>query len=84
MPNKWGQMVSNINVGQEEIFWGWNSKKIVHRNGKIVGAILQGDLAYGGILQQLIARKIDITKVKKFIFDVDYSDFFHIDENFEF
>ncbi len=59
-------------------------KKIVHRNGKIVGAILQGDLAYGGILQQLIARKIDITKVKKFIFDVDYSDFFHIDENFEF
>ena len=59
-------------------------KKIVHRNGKIVGAILQGDLAYGGILQQLIVRKIDITKVKKFIFDVDYSDFFHMDENFEF
>ncbi|MBQ8804219.1 MAG: NAD(P)/FAD-dependent oxidoreductase [Tyzzerella sp.] len=59
-------------------------KKIVHQNGKIVGAILQGDLAYGGILQQLIARKIDVTKVKKPIFDVDYSDFFHINENFEF
>lgn len=59
-------------------------KKIVHQNGKIVGAILQGDLAYGGILQQLIARKIDVTKVKKPIFDVDYSDFFHIKENFEF
>ncbi len=59
-------------------------KKIVHQNGKIVGAILQGDLAYGGILQQLIARRIDITKVKKPIFDVDYSDFFHINENFEF
>lgn len=59
-------------------------KKIVHQNGKITGAILQGDLAYGGILQQLIARKIDITKVKKPIFDVDYSDFFHINENFEF
>ena len=59
-------------------------KKIVHKNGKIVGAILQGDLAYGGILQQLIARKIDITKVKKPVFDIDYSDFFHIDENFEY
>ena len=50
-------------------------KKIVHKNGKITGAILQGDLAYGGILQQLIARKIDITKVKKPVFDIDYSDF---------
>ena len=59
-------------------------KKIVHKNGKITGAILQGALAYGGILQQLIARKIDVTKVKKPIFDVDYSDFFHIDENFEY
>lgn len=59
-------------------------KKIVHKDGKIEGAILQGDLAYGGILQQLIARKIDVTKVKKPIFDIDYSDFFHTKENFEF
>lgn len=59
-------------------------KKIVHKNGKIVGAILQGDLAYGGILQQLIARRIDVTKVKKPIFDIDYSDFFHMKENFEY
>ena len=63
---------------------GDSYKKIVHQNGKIVGAIMQGDLAYGGILQQLIARKIDITKVKKPIFDVDYSDFFHTKENFEY
>ncbi len=59
-------------------------KKIVHKDGKIEGAILQGDLAYGGILQQLIARKIDVTKVKKPIFDIDYSDFFNTKENFEF
>ena len=59
-------------------------KKIIHQNGKITGAILQGDLAYSGILQQLIARKIDITKVKKPVFDIDYSDFFHMKENFEF
>lgn len=59
-------------------------KKIVHKNGKIVGAILQGDLAYGGVLQQLIARRIDVTKVKKSIFDIDYSDFFHVKDNFEY
>lgn len=59
-------------------------KKIVHKNGKVVGALLQGDLAYGGVLQQLIAKKIDVTKVKKPIFDVDYSDFFNMKDNFEF
>lgn len=59
-------------------------KKIVHKDGKIIGALLQGDLAYGGVLQQLIARKIDVRKVKKPLFDVDYSDFFHIKDNFEF
>lgn len=59
-------------------------KKILHKNGKIVGAILQGDLAYGGILQQLIAKKVDISKVKKPVFDIDYSDFFHMKDNFEF
>lgn len=59
-------------------------KKIIHKDGKITGAILQGDLAYGGILQQLIAKKIDVTKVKKPIFEIDYSDFFRLKDNFEF
>ena len=59
-------------------------KKIVHKDGRITGAILQGDLAYGGILQQLIARRIDIRRVKKPVFDIDYSDFFREKENFEF
>lgn len=54
-------------------------KKIVHKDGMITGALLQGDLAYGGVLQQLIARKIDVRKVKKPLFEIDYSDFFHID-----
>ena len=59
-------------------------KKILHKDGRIVGAVLQGDLAYSGILQQLIARKIDVSRVKKPLFDIDYSDFFHMKENFEF
>lgn len=56
-------------------------KKIVHKDGKIIGALLQGDLAYGGVLQQMIAREIDVRRVKKPLFDIDYSDFFHIRDN---
>jgi len=59
-------------------------RKIIHKDGKILAALLQNDLSYSGTLQQLIARKIDVRKVKKPIFDIDYSDFFHTKENFEF
>lgn len=61
-----------------------NYKKIVHKDGKICGAILQGDLAYSGILTQLIKNNIDVSKVKKPLFKIDYSDFFNVKENFEF
>lgn len=61
-----------------------NYKKIIHKDGIIYGALLQGDLSYAGILTQLIRLKIDVSKVKKRIFDIDYSDFFHTRENFEF
>jgi len=53
-----------------------NYKKIIHKNGEIEGAIVQGDLSYVGILTQLIREQIDITKVKKPLFKIDYSDFF--------
>ncbi|MDO4473676.1 MAG: FAD-dependent oxidoreductase [Eubacteriales bacterium] len=59
-------------------------KKIVHKDGVITGAILQGDLSYCGVLTQLIRRKIDVSKIKKPLFDVDYSDFFRVKDNFEF
>ncbi len=59
-------------------------KRIIHKDGILVGAILQGDLSYGGILTQLISRKININKVNKSVFKIDYSDFFHIDENAEY
>lgn len=61
-----------------------NYKKIIHKDGKIHGAILQGDLAYAGTLTQLIKENIDVSKVKKPLFDIDYSDFFHVKDNFEF
>ena len=59
-------------------------KKIVHKDGVITGAILQGDLSYSGVLTQLIRRKIDVSKVKKPLFKIDYSDFFREKDNFEF
>lgn len=59
-------------------------KKIIHKDGKIYGAIIQGDLSYAGILTQLIKEKIDISRVKKPLFKIDYSDFFNIKENLEY
>ncbi|MGL5152738.1 MAG: NAD(P)/FAD-dependent oxidoreductase [Clostridium sp.] len=63
---------------------GDNYKKIIHKDGKIFGAIIQGDLDYVGVLTQLIKENIDISKVTKSLFDVDYSDFFNIKENLEY
>ena len=63
---------------------GKDYKKIIHKNGTIYGAIVQGDLSYVGVLTQLIKENIDIRKVKKPLFDVDYSDFFNEKENLEF
>ena len=59
-------------------------KKIAHKDGYIYGAIIQGDLEYTGVLTQLIRLDVDISKVKKSIFNIDYSDFFHLDANCEF
>ena len=63
---------------------GDNYKKIIHKDGRIYGAIIQGDLSYAGVLTQLIKENIDISRVTKSIFDIDYADFFNMKENFEF
>lgn len=61
-----------------------NYKKIIHKEGKIYGAIIQGDLSYAGVLTQLIRRKIDVSRISKPLFKIDYSDFFNEKANFEF
>lgn len=63
---------------------GDDYKKIIHKDGKIYGSIIQGDLSYAGILTQLIKENIDVSKVKKSLFDIDYADFFNIEKNFEY
>lgn len=59
-------------------------RKLAVKDGKIVGAILQNDIDYGGILIQLIKREIDINSLTKSVFHLDYSDFFHLDEKVEY
>lgn len=63
---------------------GDDYKKIIHKDGKIYGALIQGDLSYAGVLTQLIKENIDVSKVTKSLFDVDYADFFNLKKNFEF
>lgn len=59
-------------------------KKIIHKDGVIHGAIIQGDLAYAGILTQLVKEGIPIDKQGKSLFDINYSDFFDMTKNLEF
>ncbi len=59
-------------------------KKIIHRDGRIKGALLQGDLSYSGVLTHLIKNKTNISKINKNIFEIDYSDFFRLKENGEY
>lgn len=63
---------------------GDSYKKIIHKEGIIVGAIIQGDLAYAGVLTQLIKEKIDISRVKKPLFSIDYADFFNLTDDLQF
>lgn len=80
-----GTVIKPDDTYEEEIdVQGEDYKKIIHKDGKIYGAIIQGDLSYAGVLTQLIKEKINVSKVKKPLFDVDYADFFNIKENLEF
>lgn len=51
-------------------------KKIISKNGIICGAIFQGDISYCGLFGQLIKNKVNITGIKKNIFELNYADFY--------
>ena len=63
---------------------GKDYKKIIYKDGEIYGAIIQGDLSYVGVLTQLIKEKINVNRVKKPLFDIDYSDFFNETRDLQF
>lgn len=63
---------------------GVNYKKVIHKDGVIYGALIQGDLSYTGVLTQMIRLAINVEELKKPLFAIDYSDFFHMTEEMQF
>ncbi len=61
-----------------------NYKKIIHKDGIIYGAMIQGDISYCGVLTHIIKNKFSISHIEKDIFDINYSDFFGMKENGEY
>jgi len=59
-------------------------KKIVHKDGMIYGAILQGDISYAGVLTGLIKNRINTRSIHKNPVDIGYADFFHITPQAQF
>ncbi|QAA32099.1 NAD(P)/FAD-dependent oxidoreductase [Clostridium manihotivorum] len=59
-------------------------KKIIHKDGVIYGALLVGDLSYCGVLTYLIKNKIDVSHIKKNLFDLNFADFYGTKENGEY
>lgn len=49
-------------------------QKLIHKNGEICGVILQKNLEYAGVLNQLISSRPDLTKLEKPLLDIDYGD----------
>lgn len=49
-------------------------QKLIHKNGKIYGVILQKDLTYAGVLNQLISSKPDLSGIGKPLLDINYGD----------
>lgn len=65
------------NSYQVEIFENRkNYKKIIHKDGILYGAIFQGDITYCGIFTEFIKKKVDISSIKKRMFDLNYADFY--------
>ena len=55
-------------------------QRILLKNGKVQGVLLQGNIAGAGIWQYLIKNQIDIRNIKKDIFSINYADFYHVGE----
>lgn len=59
-------------------------KRVILRDGKVAGVLLQGDISHGGIWQYLIKNEIPVDKIEKNIFALNFSDFYGIKENGEY
>lgn len=61
-----------------------NYKRVILRDGKVAGVLLQGDISHGGIWQYLIKNQISISGIRKDIFDLNFGDFYGIKDNGEY
>lgn len=51
-------------------------KRVILKDGKVQGILLQGNISNAGFWQYLIKNQIDISKIKKDIFSISYADFY--------
>lgn len=54
-------------------------KRMLVRDGRIQGILLQGNIAGAGIWQYLIKNRIDISHIQKDVFDISFADFYQTD-----
>lgn len=59
-------------------------KRIILKDGKVEGVLLQGNIANAGTWQYLIKNQIDVSRIEKDIFDINFADFYHISERGEY
>ncbi len=59
-------------------------KRVIVKDGKVEGVLLQGDIAHAGTWQYLIKNRIDISGIQKNIFDINFADFYRVDEKGEY
>ncbi len=59
-------------------------KRVILKDGKVEGVLLQGDIAHAGTWQYLIKNQIDVSGIGKDIFDVSYADFYFTGEKGEY
>lgn len=53
-------------------------RKLIHKDGKIYGVLLLGDLNYAGVLNQLISKKPDLSQIRKPLLQIDYADLLNL------
>ena len=59
-------------------------KKVIVREGIVVGVILQGNIAHSGFWQYLIKNKVNVSGVPGNVLDVSFADFYGVEENGEY
>ena len=55
-------------------------KRVILKDGKVQGILLQGNIANAGFWQYLIKNQIDIIQIGKHIFGISYADFYQTGE----